>query len=162
MTHRKPTAVAIAGICLAVAAQVACAQAAQSTPAREAAPLRAEPSRTNADAVFAAWDADHNGALSLQEFRDGSRGMRRTAGIRGRLHGQFEAVDANGNDAIDAAEYGKLLLVEKAGKGAPPLSMFDANKDQRLQFPEYLALVRHMTERRTAAPAPAAATAAKR
>jgi hypothetical protein len=88
--------------------------------------------------------------------------MRRMAGVRNRLHQQFEAVDADGNDAIDAAEYGKLLLVEKAGKGAPPLSMFDANKDQRLQFPEYLALVRHMTERRTAAPAPAAATAAKR
>jgi hypothetical protein len=86
------------------------------------------------------------------------------AGVRDRLHQQFEAVDADGNDAIDAAEYGNLLLVKRAGKNAPSLSAFDANKDQRLQFPEYLALVRHMTERRTAAPAPApvVAPAAKR
>lgn len=162
MMHRKTVVVAIAGLCLAAASQLACAQAAQPSSPRHAPPLRAEPSPPSADATFAAWDADHDGVLSLQEFRDGTRGMRRMAGVRNRLHQQFEAVDADGNDAIDAAEYGKLLLVERAGKGAPPLSMFDTDKDQRLQFPEYLALVRHMTERRTVAPTGAVAPATKR
>ena len=162
MTTRKPIAVAIAGLCLATAAGMAWAQAAAPAPSPQASPLRAEPSPPQVDATFAAWDRDHNGALSLQEFRDGSRGMRRKAGVRDRLHQQFEAVDADGNDAIDAAEYGKLLLVERAGNGAPPLSMFDTDKDQRLQFPEYLALVRHMTERRTVAPTGAVAPATKR
>jgi len=162
MTTRKPIAVAIAGLCLATAAGMAWAQAAAPAPSPQASPLRAEPSPPQVDATFAAWDRDHNGALSLQEFREGSRGMRRMAGVRDRLHQQFEAVDADGNDAIDAAEYGKLLLVERAGKGAPPLSMFDTDKDQRLQFPEYLALVRHMTERRTAAPTRVVAPATKR
>lgn len=159
MTPRKPTVAAIAGVCLAMASGLACAQAAQPAPA-QASPLRAEPSPPQVDATFAAWDLDHNGVLSLQEFRDGSRGMRRMAGVRGRLHQQFEAVDADGDDAIDAAEYGNLVLVKRAGKGAPPLAMFDANKDQHLDFPEYLALVRHMGERRTATPRAATAPAA--
>ena len=89
----------------------------------------------------AAWHPDKHKGLIFLEYADGGKA---------RL------------DAIDAAEYGKLLLVERAGNGAPPLSMFDTDKDQRLQFPEYLALVRHMTERRTVAPTGAVAPATKR
>ena len=122
MTPRTPIAVAIAGLCLVIASGMAWAQAAAPTPSTQASPLRAEASPPQVDATFAAWDRDHNGVLSLQEFRDGSRGMRRMAGVRGRLHQQFEAVDADGNDAIDAAEYGNLLLGKRAGKGAPPLA----------------------------------------
>ena len=155
MTPRKPIAFAIAGLCLAIASGLAWAQASAPAPAPQASRLRAEPSPPQVDATFAAWDRDHNGMLSLQEFRDGSRGMRRMAGVRGRLHQQFEAVDADGDEAIDAAEYGNLLLVKRAGKGAPPLSTFDADKDQRLDFAEYLALVSHLGERRTATPRPA-------
>lgn len=160
MTPRNPLAIAAAVLCLALASGMAWAQAAAPAPSPQASPLRAEPSPPQVDATFAAWDRDHNGVLSLQEFRDGSRGMRRMAGVRGRLHQQFEAVDADGNDAIDAGEYGNLLLVKRAGTGAPLLSTFDADRNQRLDFAEYLALVSHLGERRTATPRPANAPAA--
>lgn len=106
------------------------------------------------DAAFAAWDLDKNGVLSLPEFRSGWTALRRAGELQARLRAQFHTVDANKNNAIDASEYGSLLLVKRAGKSAPPLSTFDTNKDQRLQFGEYLELVQHMAA--NAQPAPPA------
>ena len=106
-------------------------------------------------AAFAAWDQDRNGALSLSEFRSGWVALRRAGELQARLRAQFHTVDANRSGAIDASEYGSLLLVKRAGKSAPPLSTFDTNKDQRLQFGEYLKLVQGMAaSAQTAAPAP--------
>jgi hypothetical protein len=98
------------------------------------------------DAAFAAWDADKNGALSLPEFRAGWVALRRAGELQARLRTQFHTVDTNKNDAIDASEYGSLVLVKRAGKSAPPLSAFDANKDQRLEFGEYLELVQRLAQ----------------
>ena len=125
---------------------------ARSTAARPAR-LRAEPLPPQVDATFKLWDADHNGSLSQQEFRDGWRGMRRAVQVRDSLQKQFNSVDTNNNKAIDADEYGRLVLIQKAGKSAPPLSAYDANKNQRLEFTEYVDLVRRMSERRTTSPA---------
>lgn len=99
------------------------------------------------DAIFAAWDADHNGVLSGWEFQKGWQSLRDRAenAAEARLHQQFGKLDANGNGGIDAAEYGELSIVRRLGKSAPPLSAFDTNQDQRLQFEEYLALLRRLT-----------------
>jgi hypothetical protein len=133
-------------------AHAACAQAAATKPA--AAGDKAVPPEI--DAAFAAWDLDKNGALSLTEFRSGWVALRRAGELQARLRTQFHAVDANKNDAIDASEYGSLVLVQRAGKSAPPLSTFDTNKDQRLEFDEYVQLVQRMaTAERAASPAPA-------
>jgi hypothetical protein len=116
---------------------------AQATP-RQPAPVASEPATAQVDAMFADWDTDRNGALSQQEFRAGWAAVRRIGEMQARLHEQFRTVDANRNDGIDAGEYGNLLLVKRAGKSAPPLATFDANKNQRLEFSEYVGLVRRL------------------
>ena len=107
-----------------------------------------------AEATFARWDSDHNGVLSLEEFRTGSHAMAQAARAAARdaaeasLRGQFESIDVNDDAAIGADEYPNLMLVRRAGTSAPPLADFDGNRDGRLQFAEYLALVRQLAKRR--------------
>ena len=55
-------------------------------------------------------------------------------------------MDANDNGGIDADEYGELVLVRRAGAKAPAMATFDANADGRIQFDEYLQLVRRMAQ----------------
>jgi hypothetical protein len=141
---------ALAGLALAGASMQASAQAAaakpqpqpqRALPAQAAAP--ATPREPAVDATFKAWDADHNGVLSQAEFRQGWNSVRQRAEdkVEASLRTQFDKVDANHNGAIDAGEYGNLLLVQRAGKSAPALASFDRNGDQRLAFDEYLVLV---------------------
>lgn len=104
------------------------------------------------NATFNAWDSDKNGALSRTEFEAGWMVIRQAAETQERLRMQFHKVDANGNGAIDAGEYSNLLLVKNAGSAALPLSSFDTNKNQRLEFDEYVGLVRRMSATRSVAP----------
>ena len=111
-----------------------------------------------ADAAFAAMDANRDGALSRDEFRQGWMQLRRMGAAQAGLRSHFQQVDANRDQAIDASEYGNLKLVRDRGPSAPPLSRFDTNKNQRLEFGEYLGLVRELGGVRTAKPgAPAKA-----
>lgn len=105
------------------------------------------------DAAFKDWDVDRNGSLSLQEFRNGWLMLRRAEAMQARLREQFQKIDVNKNGAIDANEYGNLVLVKQAGTSAPPLASFDANKNQRLEFGEYVELVRRMSTAPQPAPA---------
>lgn len=147
------TLLAGTGILSLFLAQAAYAQAAATTTTAATADKTVPP---EIDAVFAAWDLDKNGALSLNEFRSGWVALRRAGEMQARLRTQFHTVDANKNDAIDASEYGNLVLIQRAGKSAPPLSTFDTNKDQRLEFDEYVELVQRMAAaEREASPAPA-------
>ncbi len=97
---------------------------------------------SQAEAMFAAWDRDHNGSLSQQEFLSGWQQVRRAAQAQARLRQQFAAVDRNKSGAIEANEYSSLVLVKQAGTSAPPLATFDGNHDGKLQLGEYLELVR--------------------
>ena len=110
---------------------------AQKKPA--AAPVIAQPDP--ADATFSSWDTDHNGSLSQQEFRMGWLQARQVMQLQARLSKQFAIIDANKSGAIEASEYGNLVLIKQAGKSAPPLATFDANKDGKLQPAEYVKLV---------------------
>ena len=121
---------------LALPASQAWAQA-----AKPAAAPQARPAADPAAEAFGAWDKDRNGSLSLPEFRAGWQQVQRTAEMQARLRHQFATVDANKNGAIDPGEYGGLLLVKNAGKSAPQMSVFDANTDGKLAFPEYVKLV---------------------
>ena len=127
---------ALSGGVLLLAAQAASAQAAPANakPAQAAAP-------DTAGEAFKAWDKDRNGSLSLVEFRTGWQQVQRVAEVQARLRHQFGTVDANKNNAIDPAEYGNLVLVKQAGKNAPQMSVFDANRDGKLAFGEYVKLV---------------------
>ncbi len=113
---------------------------AQDKPA--ATPVRPQPNPANA--TFTAWDTDRNGSLSPQEFRTGWQQASQARQVQARLRQQFATIDANKSGAIEASEYGSLLLIKQAGKAAPPLARFDANKDGKLQPGEYVQLVATM------------------
>lgn len=135
MSTIRRTMMALAGGVLLLGAHQAAAQSAAAKPAQ------ARPAQDPAAEAFKAWDKDANGSLSLVEFRTGWQQVQRIAETQARLRHQFTTVDANKNNAIDPAEYGTLLLVKQAGKNAPQMSMFDANRDGRLEFGEYVKLV---------------------
>ena len=106
------------------------------------------------DAVFAAWDKDGNGALSKDEFRNGWAGTRNALATQ-RLKAEFQRHDANKDGKLQANEYANLALVQRAGTSAPMLSAFDKNKDQGLDFAEYVDFVKTAAQQQPAAPAAA-------
>ena len=112
------------------------------------------------EAIFARWDTDRNGLLSRDEFSKGwaeqAVAARKSAmeAVQEGLQAQFDAIDANDNAAIDADEYDGLVLVQRAGSAAPALAAFDANGDARLQYAEYLQLVRRMAATQRAGETP--------
>jgi hypothetical protein len=108
-------------------------------------PTTASPKADSDDAVLAHWDTDHNGALSPQEFRIGWLRLQATAKLR-RLHEQFEAMDTDKNGCPSALEFARLSLMQRAGKSAPPLTMFDTEKNQCLDFKGYLNFVNFMVK----------------
>jgi Ca2+-binding EF-hand superfamily protein len=113
------------------------AYAQSHAPAAAPKPVVAEP----AGAMFKALDANGDGQLSLAEFRAGWQRLQAAAEIQAALARQFAALDANHDRAIDAGEYGGLMLVKNAGKAAPPLARFDADGDGKVEFAEYVRLV---------------------
>ncbi len=140
-------------IVIALSAPAAWAQSGKSPAAN--APPQARPAADPAADAFRAWDKDRDGNLSLVEFRAGWQQVQRVAETQARLRQQFATVDVNKNNAIDPGEYGSLLLVKQAGKSAPQMSVFDGNRDGKLEFTEYLRLVQAL------APKDAAKGAAK-
>lgn len=115
--------------------------------AQQAKPATAAPTQAAADpaaALFKAWDKGGDGQLSLAEFRAGWQQAQAAAKVEAALGRQFAALDGNHDRAIDASEYGNLVLVKNAGKAAPPLARFDANADGKLEFAEYVKLVQAM------------------
>ena len=124
---------------------VAFAQDAKPAPARQAG---------GPDAVFAAWDKDGNGTLSKDEFRNGWAGTRNALATQ-RLKAEFQRHDANKDGSLQAGEYANLALVQRAGKSAPMMSAFDRNKDQGLDFAEYVDFVKTAAQLQPAAPVPA-------
>lgn len=171
MNHTHRIAAALAAATLAFAG-TASAQAqttpapVQTRPAVQTAPqpapqpaasgLRAEPVPPQVDAAFKAFDTDHNGALSLAEFRAGWSSIRRGGAQTGqaRLQQQFEQIDANNNGGIDRTEYPNMLLVKRAGASAPPFAELDRDGSQKLEFAEYATLVQRLTARQTGAASP--------
>ncbi|UHQ20025.1 hypothetical protein LVB87_02370 [Lysobacter sp. KIS68-7] len=119
--------------------------AASSAFAQNAAQPAARPAQAmqpvDPDAVFAAWDKDKNGVLSPQEFRDGYDDTREAIAVQ-RLRIEFQRHDANHDGRLDAGEYAQLALVQRAGKNAPMLSAFDKDKNQSLDFKEYVDFIR--------------------
>ena len=93
------------------------------------------------DATFAAWDKDGNGSLSKDEFRNGWLATREDLALR-RLRTEFARHDADKSGKLEAGEYAKLALVQRAGKSAPAMTAFDKDKDGGLEFPEYLDFVK--------------------
>ena len=138
----------------ALAAPVAFAQQPAKAPA--AAPAQAAQGPAGPDAMFAAWDTNHDGAISKDEFRAGYAAARDTMAVQ-RLHVEFQRRDENHDGKLQANEYAQMMVVQRAGKGAPPMSAFDADKNQSLDFQEYLEALKTLAK-----PQPAAAATPKK
>ena len=93
-------------------------------------------------------------ALSKDEFRNGWAGTRNALAAQ-RLKAEFQRHDANKDGKLQANEYANLALVQRAGKSAPMMSAFDKNKDQGLDFAEYVDFVKTAAQQHPAAPAAA-------
>jgi len=129
----------IAGAALCLSGMFAVAAAAQTpAPAAGAAAQQATP-----DATFTRWDKDKNKSLSLDEFKAGWQEAQTTAALR-KLRANFNAMDANKSGGLEASEYAKLELIKRAGANAPMMSAFDADKNQALDFKEYVSLINSM------------------
>jgi Ca2+-binding EF-hand superfamily protein len=123
--------------------------------AQAPAPAPAQPAVSKADAgthaaspeqLFSQWDSDKNRLLSLDEFRAGWDAARE-ANLIGRLQLQFRGADTNRSGALEVAEYAALPVVKRSGASAPPFSTFDTDKNQRLDFKEFLGLVQAFVKR---------------
>ena len=147
-----------ARIALSIALMIAMAPAAfaqTAAPAASARPAQAArpAQQAGADAAFAAWDKDKNGSLSKDEFRAGYDAAIESLAVQ-RLRMEFQRHDTNHDNRLDAGEYAGLALVQHAGKSAPMLSAFDKDKNQSLDFAEYVEFVRVVAKAQMAAPAP--------
>jgi len=131
---------------LSAAAQTASMPGVKPANVQTQAPARIE-------ALFGALDTNKDRMLSPQEFQAGYALAQRTIAFDIRLQAQFRTVDADRSGAIEAGEYANLVLVKQKGTAAPELAAFDTNKDQKLEFPEYLTFVHRLAALQPATPA---------
>ena len=137
----------LAALAAVVALAFAGAAAAQTAgTAKAAAPAANKPRVATPDETFALWDKDKNKALSLEEFKAGYQMVQAQGTVR-KLHGNFAAMDKNKSGSLESDEYANLELIKKAGTKAPPLSNFDADKNGRLEFKEYLVMIEAMVKK---------------
>ncbi len=94
--------------------------------------------------AFDSLDKDRSGSISLQEFESSIvnagkaiRAKRHAAWLE-RIGAQFLSRDKNKDGFIDQPEYRELVVIKQLGKKAPPLSQYDASKDERLDRDEYV------------------------
>lgn len=133
-----------AGLAVAVAATLGGTAMAQSAGAAKGGTAGAQqPRPVTPEVVFNAWDKDKNKSLSVEEFKAGWIDIQMRQMVA-KLHANFVQMDTNKSGAIEQNEFNNLELVKKAGAKAPMLSAFDADKNGKLEFKEYVELVSTM------------------
>ena len=132
------TLILLAGLLLAGGAS------AQTKPAPVAKP-QGPNIEQGIDKMFAALDTDNNKQLSFDEFKRGVVAERRQAMMLQQLGQLFKAGDKSGNGALEAVEFNALPGVKAAKEPKPKFADFDLNKDQKLDFREYVQFVGRMS-----------------
>lgn len=137
MTNRnKLAAAAVAALALAFAG---------TTVAQQAAAQGAKPGAKQAspEDVFNRWDKNKDKSLSLEEFRAGFGEVQMANAVR-KLHQNFTAMDKNKSGALEQDEFSNLELIKKAGAKAPMMSAYDADKNGKMEFKEYVSMIETM------------------
>ena len=112
---------------------------AQANSASATAPAAAAPAET-AESMFQRMDKNNDKMLTLDEFKAGIE-QRNRAMILSRLQAQFKLMDKNNSGALEPTEFYELPLVKQGGANAPTFTSADTDKDQKLNFKEYIALI---------------------
>ena len=131
----------LAGLMLAGGAS---AQA-KPAPAPAAKPAPGANIEQGIDKMFAALDTDNNKQLSFDEFKRGVVAERRQSMMLQQLGQLFKAGDKSGNGTLEAVEFNALPGVKAAKEPKPKFADFDLNKDQKLDFREYVQYVGRMS-----------------
>lgn len=97
------------------------------------------------DKMFAALDTDRNKQLSYDEFKTGVVAERRQAFVMQRLVQIFQAADKSGNKALELVEFNALPGVVAARESKPKFVDYDKNKDQKIDFREYVEFASRMS-----------------
>jgi len=142
MIHRNK--LLAAGLMAAVAATLTGSAFAQSSAAKSSAQGAQQAQKpVTPETVFNAWDKDKNKSLSVEEFKAGwiEIQMRQTIA---KLHQNFVQMDTNKSGALEQNEFANLELIKKAGAKAPMMSAFDADKNGKMEFKEYVEMVSTM------------------
>lgn len=108
------------------------------------------------DQMFKAMDKDKNGSLSFEEFKTAVIAERRQMMVIEQLQGNFKAADTNKNGTLNAAEFNALPVMAKLPSPKPVFATYDLNKDQAMDFREFLGFVQQVSN---ANPPPAPAKA---
>ena len=136
MIFTKSLPVALA---MVFATGIAMAQSNPAAAAAPAAPAAAAQAET-AESMFQRMDKNNDKMLTLDEFKAGIE-QRNRAMILGRLQAQFKSMDKNNSGALEPTEFYELPLVKQGGANAPTFTSADTDKDQKLSFKEYVALI---------------------
>jgi len=142
MSNSKNLAALAAVLALAVAGGAT----AQTAAPKAGTPAANKPRVATPDETFALWDKDKNKSLSLEEFKAGYQMVQAQGTVR-KLHANFSAMDKNKNGTLESDEYANLELIKKAGAKAPMMSFFDTDKNGKLDFKEYLAMIEAMVKK---------------
>jgi Ca2+-binding EF-hand superfamily protein len=141
MTHRNT--LFAAGLVAAAAASLTGTAFAQAA-AKSAAPANAaQQERATPENVFNAWDKDKSKSLSVEEFKAGWTEIQMRQAV-GKLHQNFVQMDVNKSGALEQSEFANLEVIKKAGAKAPMMSAFDADKNGKLEFKEYVEMISSM------------------
>lgn len=144
----------LSGLLLA-SAQSASAQTAAKPGAAKPPAAAKQPDLTQGiDQMFKAMDKDKNGSLSFEEFKTAVVAERRQMIIIEQLQGNFRAADTNKNGTLNAAEFNALPIMAKLPAPKPVFASYDLNKDQAMDFREFLGFVQQVSKT-NAPPAPA-------
>lgn len=98
------------------------------------------------DQMFKAMDKDKNGSLSFEEFKTAVVAERRQMMLIEQLQGNFRTADTNKNNTLNAAEFNALPVMAKLPAPKPVFANYDLNKDQAMDFREFLGFVQQVSK----------------
>mgnify|MGYP003556475094 FL=1 len=127
-------------------AQTAGAQAAAKPGAAKPGAGKQPDITQGIDQMFKAMDKDKNGSLSFEEFKTAVVAERRQMMVIEQLQNNFRAADTNKNGTLNVAEFNALPAMAKLPAPKPVFANYDQNKDQALDFREFLGFVQQVSK----------------